>query len=223
MSLVAVAVGVGAAATVGGAVISANAASDAAEAQGNIAKAQEAMANKALGFSAPTMAEIETLNNQVSNYTQAHAQAQSQLTTLGNQITQTYGANILELGQQLHDQITGKDSAIVSTATGSIDRERSKLEQSLVDKLGPGALTSTAGIQAMNNFNMQANQYLTSLRQDAVGKIISNISGLQGSQSSSLSGVLGINSNLSGMLIQKMLKDFKKQKQLHNLDLRLQV
>lgn len=196
----AIAIGVGAATGGVGAIVSANAASNAAEAQGNIAQEQLAQAKQAQQFAIPTSAELENLGNQIQLYDAANSQSKAQLSTLQEQITKTYGANVLELGQQLHDQITGTDSGVVKTAQDAVTRQRSQLQQSLIEKMGPGALTSTAGAQALNNFDIQSTAYLANLRQNSVGQIIQNIGGLQGGQSSAVGDVLNIQKNLSGLL-----------------------
>ena len=213
MSVVVAAVAGGAALTGVGMIMSANAASDAAESQGNIAKDQLAQAKKAEAFSVPTMGEIDNMYKQIGLFTEASSQSKSQLQYLQKQITETYGDNIIGLGKQLYDQISGQDSGVVKSASDSIARKRSQLEQSLIAKMGPGALTSTAGAQALNNFDMQSDQYLSNLRQDSVGQIIKNIGGLQGGQSQSVSDATRINQNLSGLLgqIQKTQDVFQQR------------
>lgn len=173
-----------------------------AGAQQNIAEARQAQSATAASFAAPTAGEIDTLNKQISNYQAAHTAAQSQLTTLGNQITQTYGPNILQLGQQLHDQLSGVDSGVVQSASTNIQRQRQQLQQSLVNTMGPGALTSSAGIAALNNFDLQSTSYLTQLRQNSIGTITQGLSSLQGGESSAVGSINSINSNLTGMLNQ---------------------
>src|ERR1035437_3180153 len=193
---------IGVAASIAGEVVSANGASNAATAQGQIAMAQEARANQAMAFAAPTAAELNTLNSQIDNYSQAHAQAQSTLSTLGTQIQKSYGDNIIQMGQQLHDQLSGQDSGIAKSAQVQLDRQRQQLQQSLVEKMGPGALTSTAGIQALNNFDLQSTNQMANLRQNTISTMVGNLSSMQGSESSAVQGINSVNSSLSGMLNQ---------------------
>jgi hypothetical protein len=193
---------VGAGIAIYGAVKSGQANDKAAAAQGEIAKAQYAMAEKAAGFAAPTTDELKTLNNQIKLFDTAHATSTAQLKVLQEEITNTYGANIIEMGEQLHAQLTGADSEITRQTNDQIERQRKQYQAQLQEKLGPGALTSSAGIQAMAAFNREANTTLAQVKEQSLNGMIQRIGGMQGGQSQALSGALNINNSLSGMLNQ---------------------
>lgn len=191
---------VGAATAVYGAVKSNSAGQDAAAAQGSIAQQQLAQAQKAAAFAVPTSDELQTLSNQVNLYNNAYTQSQSQLSTLQKQITDTYGSNIIEQGQQLHEELTGQNSVIVQQAQDQASRQRDAYQQQLISKLGPGAMSSSAGIQAMATFDRTTAQSIAQLQENSINNAVTRLGGLQGSQSTAVQSINSINGSLSGML-----------------------
>ena len=196
MPVAAIGAGIAAVGAIGSAIEGQNA----AKAQGQIAQSQQARADQAMAFAAPTAAELDTLSKQMDNYSKFYGQAQTQMDQLGKQLTDTYGSNILEQGKQLHDQLTGGQSQAVQAATDARSRQRQQLQSQLISQLGPAAMTSSAGQQAMQNFDFQTDQYTTQVGQQSIQNLIQGIGGLQGSQSQSLQGIMGLNSQLTGML-----------------------
>jgi hypothetical protein len=61
-----------------------------------------------------------------------------------------------QAGLNLGDLLKGRESASLSPLRGEIDRQRNLLRQQLAQRLGPGFETSTAGSQALNEFERQA-------------------------------------------------------------------
>lgn len=177
----------------------------------NAAQEQLASAQKAQALAVPTQGELDTLNSQVTNYSAAYTNAQSQLSQLQTQVTQTYGSDILTAGQQLLTQLQGGQSAQTQAAQAQVDKQRQQMQAQLTAQLGPGAMTSSAGIQAMANFNFQANQYLTNVGTQSVNNLVSQIGSLQGSQSSAVNDILNVNKNLTGMLGQIQQTQFNLQ------------
>jgi hypothetical protein len=173
---------------------------EAAAAQGRIAQEQLATAEKAASFAAPTAEELKTLNQQIAVYDRAYAASTAQLDTLQEEITKTYGQNIIQLGEQLHNELLGAESAITRQTNDQIARQRKAREQQIIDRLGPGGLTSSAGIQAMAAFDREAAVTMAQTRENALNGTIQRLGGLQGAQGNAVSSALNIGQSLSGML-----------------------
>ena len=173
---------------------------DAAQAQGTAALEQQAQAQKAAAFATPTAAELDNLSKQINLYDTSYARSQSQIDQLSKQITDTYGQNILEQGQQLHAQLTGAQSQQVQAAQQLRDRQRSQLVSNLTSTLGPGAASTSAGQQVLNNFDFQTSQAISQVSQQSINQLLQGLTGLQGAQSTAGNSILNINGQLGGML-----------------------
>ena len=73
-----------------------------------------------------------------------------------------------QAGMNLGDLLKGKESASLSPFRGEIERQRNLLRQQLAQRLGPGFETSTAGSQALNEFERQASAGLIGAQQQDI-------------------------------------------------------
>lgn len=75
---------------------------------------------------------------------------------------------ILEASQQALRLLRGEQSSTLGPAQQQRAQQRQKLLNQLREQLGPGAETSTAGIQALTRFDSETNNLLASQQQSAL-------------------------------------------------------
>jgi len=88
---------------------------------------------------------------------------------------------IIEASQQALKLLRGETSSTLAPLQRQRDMQRQKLMNSLREQLGPGAETSTAGIQAMNRFDAESSNLFAGAQQQALGNL-GNISSQFSSQ-----------------------------------------
>lgn len=75
---------------------------------------------------------------------------------------------IIEASQQALRLLRGESSSTLAPIQAQRDQQRQKLLNSLRQQLGPGAESSTAGIQALTRFDAETNQLMSSQQQNAL-------------------------------------------------------
>lgn len=136
-----------------------------AGAAGDAAMAQQRMAqriyqeNKALLEPAAT-ASIASYERDIKNQERNLARQEQ----LISQIDPT----IIEASQQALRLLKGEESSTLAPLKAQRDRQRQKLLASLREQLGPGAETSTAGIQALNRFDAETSSIYGGAQQQAL-------------------------------------------------------
>lgn len=88
---------------------------------------------------------------------------------------------IIEASQQALKLLRGEESTTLAPLKNQRMQQRQKLLASLREQLGPGAETSTAGIQALNRFDSETANLFGSAQQNALGQM-GNISSQFSSQ-----------------------------------------
>jgi hypothetical protein len=83
---------------------------------------------------------------------------------------------IIEAAQQALKLMRGETSSTLAPLQRQRDMQRQKLLSSLREQLGPGAETSTAGMQALSRFDSETSNIFASAQQGALGQL-GNISG----------------------------------------------
>ena len=78
---------------------------------------------------------------------------------------------IIEASQQALRLLRGESSSSLAPAQAQRDMQRQKLMNSLREQLGPGAETSTAGIQALTRFDAETNSLLAGQQQSALQNV----------------------------------------------------
>jgi hypothetical protein len=106
----------------------------------------------------------------------------------------------LEQGKQFYNQLRGEASGVVRSFDNQRSRQREQLRASLVEKLGPDALTSSAGVNALNNFDQQTSDARAEIEDKSLNNSISRLSTLQQSQGASGATIFNAYSNMSGLL-----------------------
>lgn len=78
---------------------------------------------------------------------------------------------VLAASQQALKLINGQQSSTLAPIQAQRDQQRANLLNTLRQQMGPGAETSTAGRQALNNFDMQTNSLMGQQQQSALGQL----------------------------------------------------
>jgi hypothetical protein len=162
-----VAAGVGAAGSVAGAAIG-------AVSQGSIAGSQAAQAaqNRQLAMqqAAPTAQELSTIQNQLdqqSRYQSIQAASVQRDTSILN----TLDPSLVQAGQQASQLMSGQSAAILAPMKQQQTMERNQLQASLAAQFGPGYASSSAGQQALQQFDMSSNLQLQQAQMQAFNNV----------------------------------------------------
>jgi hypothetical protein len=86
---------------------------------------------------------------------------------------------VIEASQQALRLLKGERSSALGPAEQQRSQQRQKLLNNLRERLGPGAETSTAGLQALNRFDSETSQFLAGQQQSALaglGRVASQLS-----------------------------------------------
>lgn len=83
---------------------------------------------------------------------------------------------ILEASQQALKLLRGESSSTLAPVQRQRDQQRQKLLNQLREQLGPGAETSTAGIQALTRFDSETNNLLAGQQQSMLSQM-GNVAG----------------------------------------------
>ena len=78
---------------------------------------------------------------------------------------------IIEASQQALRLLRGESSSTLAPIQAQRDQQRQKLLNSLRQQLGPGAESSTAGIQALTRFDAETNALMSQQQQSALGQL----------------------------------------------------
>lgn len=164
-----VAVGVGGATLIGGA-MSAEGGKKAGRAAGRAANEQLYEARRAYGetksiVEPATVAGLAAFDRDIANQEKNLARQEQ----LISQIDPT----IIEASQQALRLLRGEESKTLSPFKNQRAMQRQKLVNSLREQLGPGAETSTAGIQALTRFDSETDSLFAGAQQQALGNVAS--------------------------------------------------
>jgi len=175
-----------------------------AEAQGNIAEAQgsaaERMRREALAFAAPTAQELENISKQVALYDRMYSQQTAVIDQLTKQMVDTYGPAIMEQGKQFFKQLQGEASGVVKSFDSQRSRQREQLRQQLIERMGPGALTSSAGVNALNDFDQKTSDMRAGIEEQSLNNAVNRLGSLQQTQGAAGSTVFNAYSGMSNLL-----------------------
>jgi hypothetical protein len=140
----------------------------AAQAQGKAAEAQlaEARATRAAATSAaaPTTGELRALSDQLDYQQRAVGRQEKLLDSID--------PALLESGRQALALLRGEESNTLAPLRAERDRQRQALVNSLIAREGAGALTSSAGIEALNRFDQQTSATLAGQQQSTLGDLL---------------------------------------------------
>jgi hypothetical protein len=104
---------------------------------------------------------------------------------------------IMEASQQALRLLKGESSSTLAPLERQRDMQRQKLMNSLREQLGPGAETSTAGIQALTRFDAETGTLMSGAQQQSLGNL-GNIFGQFSAAKPNMTGEIGGLAALAG-------------------------
>jgi hypothetical protein len=113
---------------------------------------------------------------------------------------------IVEASQQALKLLQGQDSSTLAPVKNQRSTQRQQLVNQLRAQLGPGAETSTAGIQALNKFDSETSNVLNSAQQSWLGQVGNTATQFNGVKPQMLNEIMGLDNlyqNKSGMQFQQ--------------------
>jgi hypothetical protein len=134
----------------------------------NAAMAQQSIAQRA--FSKSTGIADEATVAGLANMDKALGAQERSLANQEKLLAQI-DPTIMEASQQALKLLRGESSSVLAPALEQRRQQREKLLASLREQLGPGAETSTAGIQALNRFDSESNSLAAGQQQQALQNV----------------------------------------------------
>lgn len=185
-------------AAIGGGVEGSINASNAAEAQGNIAKAQlaEQRATRAAAVSAaePSPQEYQQLSQAITINANDVARKEKLLASSD--------PALIEAGKQALKLLRGEEAASLSPLKNQLARQETQLREKLRAQLGPGYENTTAGIQALSSFRQAANDSLATAQSQSLSQLLGvaqNTSASTANLSSNIGASTGIASQFGNI------------------------
>lgn len=163
----------------------------AAELAGKAAMAQQRQARAAYRETAgivnpATVQGLASLDRDIANQEKNLARQEKMISMID--------PTILEASQQALRLLRGESSSTLAPLQQQRGQQRQKLLNQLREQLGPGAETSSAGLNALNRFDSETSQIFAGAQQQALG----NLTGVAGQFSNMRPDMLREVSGLSG-------------------------
>jgi len=152
----------------------------AANAAGKAAQAREAALRVATGYAREGLTSAETTGTRSLKDAQSPQELRALTAALRQQET---GLNrqaelfasldpaILEASQQALKLLRGEDASALAPIKNQRAQQRQALLDRLREQLGPGAETSTAGIQALNQFDQETTNVMSGAQQQGLSQL----------------------------------------------------
>jgi hypothetical protein len=194
---------------VGGGAISAIAAGDAGNKQYTAAQQQLQFAQQALtdqinarssGIAqAQTAAqmspqEISSINQMLTTQTSSLSASLNSISTMQNQLN-AMSPQVQAAGQDYYNLLTGQSAAILAPLQQQQTQQRNQLMDQLAGTMGPGFMSSSAGIQALTNFDNQSAITLNNAQMNAIQTVGSQYMAGAGMQEQ---GQYGVGAQIQG-------------------------
>lgn len=113
---------------------------------------------------------------------------------------------IIEASQQALKLLRGEQSSTLAPMQNQRALQRTKLVNSLREQLGPGAETSTAGIQALTKFDSETNNLISGQQQSAIqllGNTAGQFNGVRPNMGQAIAQRSGYGQGASNLLMQQ--------------------
>ena len=151
--------------------MNAKAGDEAARTQGEIAQARAAKAEEqrqeAIRTSMPTTAELVALDAQHKETERAIMRQEKILASVD--------PALIEAGSQALKLLRGQEAQIIAPMRAEQDRQRAKLANDIQKQLGPGGLNSTAGQEALNRFDQNAQLTIAQAQQKSLSDLMGTV------------------------------------------------
>lgn len=173
--------------TIGGAAMSylganqtANATQNAAMAQLTQAQAQQQysqqLGNQGIAATAPSAANLQSQQNMLNNQNQTMSMAYSAYQR-DVQLANATNPAIISAGQNLSALLNGQSAPTLAPIQAQRQLQRNQLQQQLQQQYGPGYASSSAGIQALTQFDTQTSGLMANAQQTAISSLINPVAG----------------------------------------------
>lgn len=179
----------------------------AAKAQGDIAMAQLEQEREdrdlALKYAEPTPDELNQIQRGITLNENDIARKEKLLASSD--------PALIEAGSQALKLLRGEEAKTIAPLKANIAKQESALRERLQAQLGSGYENTTAGIQALQAFNEQANAAITGAQQSSLGQLLgvaADTSGRYGVQSNiaNTAGLAGLFGNISNRQVSAVNK-----------------
>lgn len=196
---------VGGAASVVGGAMTASATRDAGQAQADAARAGVALSQQALNEqiqfradaislaksqSAMTPEEAASINNLLTTKSTALNASLSSISQQQDQVN-AMAPDVKAAGSNLFNLLTGGAAATLAPIQALRDRQRNQLTNQLQSQMGPGFMTSSAGIEALTKFDESTAVTMSQAQQSAIQTIGSQYASLSGESMQGQSTITG--------------------------------
>lgn len=174
--------------TLGGGVAGLLGSQNTASAQGQLGMAQLGQQQGDRAYLMPTQQEQDQLKQALDVNNQSISQSQKLLASTD--------PALIEAGTQALQLMQGKSAQALAPIQNQRAQQRQQLMQQLQSSLGPGAANSSAGIQALNNFDQQTSNMMAGAQQNTLNSFLGYASGArqmgQGQQQQGISNLQNI-------------------------------
>lgn len=168
-----------------------------ASAQGQLGMAQLGQQQGDRAYLMPTQQEQDQLKQALDVNNQSISQSQKLLASAD--------PALIETGRQALDLMQGKSAAALAPIQNQRAQQRQQLMQQLQTQLGPGAANSSAGIQALNNFDQQTSNLMAGAQQNTLNSFLGYTSGArsmgQAQQQQGITNLENLTNQSQGMRI----------------------
>jgi len=164
------------AAVIGGGLLSFVGASQQANAAGKAGRAQEAASARQLEFAQQSQRQAVAAAESPQQLAALEKQMQQQEKGLAREekFLSSIDPTLVEASQQALKLLRGEESSAVNPVRAQRQRQRQMLVDQLREQLGSGAETSSAGQQALQNFDFQTSQAISGAQQGSLGQLLSS-------------------------------------------------
>ena len=153
-----------------------------AEAMGQSALAQQSMAQQGLDYQKETrQMTMDAANPGYEELAAVNRLLETRDKTLKLQeyniqqemkLLESVDPALREAGKQAFDLLQGKEAAALAPLRKQRELEQKKMENRLASQLGSGWATSSAGMQALNDFDTQTDQIMNQAQQQTLGSLL---------------------------------------------------
>ena len=126
---------------------------------------------QSINFAQATPEELGRINQYLSqaesNYQQQYQRIQEQ-----ERYLKSFDQTFQQAGQQALQLLQGQEAAVLAPLRRQRDIQREQLRSRLRQQLGPGFETSSAGAQALNQFDVQSQDFFTQAQQSTLDRFM---------------------------------------------------
>lgn len=193
----------GVGATIAGALIQKNAAENAANAQSQATlqalqmqiDERKRITDQATQAAQMSPNEINAINSLLTDKGAALQQTQNSIDKQQAQLD-AMDPQVKAAGSELYSLLTGQSTKVLQPIQQQLQRQRNERMNELASQLGPGFMTTSAGIEAMNKFDTDAAATLNNVQQNYLSNITQSYLGLAGTENQGQAAVTAANNNL---------------------------